>query len=272
MLKKLTLLHLCILLLAACSQTLTSNQALAVKQTSIILKEPIPEAFIPRAVSIVAIGDSLTEGVGDNNEEGGYLSYLSRLLESKKSFSEIEVNNFGKKGHRTEQLFERLIEEEIRLAIMEADIVTITIGGNDVMKVVKENIFNLELDLFQKEITAYSERLTKIIETLRTINEDATIVLIGIYNPFSTWFSDIKEINLIVDEWNKVSHEVVDQYTKTLFVEINELFLDNSENMLYDDHFHPNDQAYEQIATRVFEELEKINERSYTVRKEESID
>ena len=40
-------------------------------------------------------------------------------------------------------------------------------GGNDVMKVVRQDLFNLKRDAFDKELLAYKERYSKIVEGIR---------------------------------------------------------------------------------------------------------
>lgn len=44
----------------------------------------------------MAIGDSLTEGVGDESENGGYVGILNNTFEDNNL--NITVDNFGKKG------------------------------------------------------------------------------------------------------------------------------------------------------------------------------
>lgn len=273
--KQTTLLFICTVLLASCSLLDKDAAFTPVKATSVNLKKSIPVDFIPRPLQLVAVGDSLTEGVGDSTKQGGYLPYLASMLEADKGIREIEITNFGKKGNRTEQLSNRLNSPEISSAIQNADMVAITIGGNDIMSVVKDNIFRLELEVFQQEKEDYVSRVEQIIKVVRQDNRDAAIVLIGVYNPFNFWFSEIEEMNKVVDEWNEATQHLIEQHPNTLFVEIDDIFLNNKENLLFDDHFHPNDRGYELIAKRVFEELEddalkELSKRSYTVLKEES--
>ena len=51
---------------------------------------------------IVSIGDSLTEGVGDETESGGYVGILNHTFEDNQL--NIRIENYGKKGNRTDQL------------------------------------------------------------------------------------------------------------------------------------------------------------------------
>ena len=99
---------------------------------------------------IVSIGDSLTEGIGDQTESGGYVGILNQTFEDNQL--NIRIENYGKKGNRTDQLLKRLDQDDIASAIKKADIVLITIGANDIMKVVKNNILNLTTEPFNREI------------------------------------------------------------------------------------------------------------------------
>src|SRR5690625_2777462 len=69
------------------------------------------EFFIQRDVDIVAIGDSLTQGVGDVTNEGGYIGILDKTINHQEKI--VSFENFGKAGHRTDQLLKRLDDPEI---------------------------------------------------------------------------------------------------------------------------------------------------------------
>ena len=256
-------------MIAACSHSNSASHAgIPFKEVTIQEKEQVPENFLPRPLRIVAAGDSLTQGVGDSTESGGYLPYLENLL-LKKGIREISVENFGVKGHRTDQLLRKLGEDEVRSAVENADLVTVTIGGNDMMKIIRQNIFDLEMELFEEEKEAYASRIAGIMERVHSINPEAAVVLIGFYNPFFSWFSDIAEMNQVVEDWNRMSREVVERYENGIFVEIDEIFLDLNQNLLFEDYFHPNDQGYELISEEVFEQVdgekhEDLIKRTYT--------
>lgn len=208
--------------------------------------------FFPKPLHITAIGDSLTKGVGDETNQGGYLKYLQSDLLTLKSVKNVEIENFGVTGHRTIQLLDRMENETVKKSIQHADVVLITIGGNDMMKIVKDNFLNLQLDVFEAEIDNYEKRLNTILKTVRKNNTDAKIVLIGLYNPFLEWFSDIEEFQTFIDEWNATSKSVLNRYKDAYFVDISDVFLHSEENLLYEDHFHPNNRGYELIASKVF--------------------
>ncbi|WP_173106497.1 SGNH/GDSL hydrolase family protein [Bacillus sp. KH172YL63] len=218
-------------------------------------KENPNETFIPKNLKVVSLGDSLTQGVGDSTKKGGYVPYLEKQLETLDGVKDAQFHNYGVKGNRTDQLLKKLKKDEVKASIQDSDLVLITIGGNDVMKIFRENLSHLKLDVFQQEKRQYQLRLQEIIETVRGYNPDAGIVLLGLYNPFNTWFSDIEEVNQVIHNWNEASEEVLSGYDKTLFVKIEDLFIDTGDTLLYDDYFHPNDEGYKLIADRMFTDL-----------------
>ncbi|MFZ7944305.1 MULTISPECIES: SGNH/GDSL hydrolase family protein [Bacillaceae] len=269
-----TPLILLVLLLCSCNQ---SNPLMLHQEKKVAAQvlAQIPADFYPRKLTIVSAGDSLTQGVGDSTGQGGYLPYLKTMLEKEKGIQEVDFYNFGVKGNRTTQLLKRLKTPEMKDVLQRADLIILTIGGNDIMKVVKDNISNLQISDFIKEKDSYRGHLTQIIDTIVQENPNASIVLVGLYNPFSMWFSDIKEMDQIVAEWNQVGQHVIANYPHTYFVEIEDVFLNAAENLLYTDHFHPNDKGYELIAERLNETLSErvipdLGNMPYTVSTEEN--
>jgi len=224
---------------------------------------------------VVSAGDSLTQGVGDSTDQGGYLPYLKTMLEKEKGIKEVDISNFGVTGNRTTQLLKRLQSQEVRNQLQKADLVILTIGGNDIMKVVRDNISNLKISVFAEEKKSYITHLKQIMDVIVQENPQASIVLVGLYNPFSQVFSNIEEMNQIVSDWNQAGKSVIANYPNAYFVEIEDLFLNTNEDLLYTDNFHPNDKGYELIAGRLNQTLKKrtlpdLEKKSLMVSKEEN--
>jgi len=249
------------LLLSGCSGGIAATAtgtATGDHDTGLTPKSEIPDDFIPRELRIASIGDSLTKGVGDETNQGGYTSLLEEKLLNEKDVKSVTLENFGVKGHKTTDLLNRLQNEEVQEGIADADIIIITIGGNDIMKIVKENLFDLSLYVFEKEQAKYEVRLQKVLENIRSHNSEAEIVLVGLYNPFG-WFIDLStEINTIVDNWNEGSERVLSTFDYTKFVVVDDVFSQTSDNLLSEDEFHPNAKGYKIISERIFEAI--INE------------
>jgi lysophospholipase L1-like esterase len=208
-------------------------------------------------LKIVAIGDSLTQGVGDETESGGYVGILNNTFEDNNL--NIKIENYGKKGNRTDQLLKRLEKEEIAASIRKADLVFITIGANDIMKVVKSNFTNLKLELFEEERLAYVERLKAIFDKINEINPDTQIYLIGFYNPFELYFKDIEELGIIMNNWNDAGRLVTEEYENVNYIPVADLFSQRTIELLADDYFHPNTSGYKLMAKRVLENVDEVS-------------
>lgn len=197
--------------------------------------------------NIVTIGDSLTQGVGDQTKRGGYVGILERTINANKN--NTTFLNFGKRGLRSEQLIKRLEEEEITSALSSADIILITVGANDIMQVAKENIMDLNLSDFIEERLVYEQNLEIIVEKIRQISPKSDIYFIGFYNPFEQYFQDIEELEQIVDLWNTTTKKITEENEDMTFIPIDDLF--HTGDLMADDHFHPNYNGYHVIAERV---------------------
>ncbi|HFI2692743.1 SGNH/GDSL hydrolase family protein [Streptococcus suis] len=220
----------------------------------------------------VALGDSLTEGVGDTTGQGGFVPLLAQSLTNDYGY-EVDYQNFGISGNTSNQILKRMKEkQELKLALQEANLLTITVGGNDLRKVIIKNIANLKLSTFDKPAKEYGKRLESIIQVARKDNPSLPIYVVGIYNPFFLSLPELTEMQVIVDKWNTTTEETVAKYENVYFVGINDLLYrglegeagisqlnqSQSNNLLFEeDQFHPNNTGYEIIKKAV---LEKMNE------------
>lgn len=226
------------------------------KELSKEFKEAIQSTvslFTSEERHIVAIGDSLTQGVGDNSEQGGYVGILDKHLNADKQV--VTFENYGKRGNRSDQLLKRLNDPEIAESITTADIVIITIGANDIMQVLKENFTNITYEAFSEERGNYEQRLQQIFKKLNELNPEASVYLVGFYNPFEQYFHYIKELDMIVDDWNNTSKQIAEENGAT-FIPTKDLFMSTEEvNLFADDHFHPNSYGYQLMAKRILNYL-----------------
>jgi lysophospholipase L1-like esterase len=251
--KKWGIYFIVLLMMAGCSaQPASTQEEISMREVGLTEPLTIAEDFFPKDMNIVALGDSLTEGVGDSTKSGGYLAYLEGKLLAHKAIKNVAITNLGKRGLRITQLDE--VINKNKDVLQQADMIMITIGGNDMMKVVRSHFFDLSYSLFEKEQKKFAIKLEKLLETLRSINEDAPIVLLGLYNPFGS-LQAIPEVEQVIQLWNEGSKEIMDRYENTVFVEVADLFT-NRDDVLYSDQFHPNDLGYQLMAERVYERLE----------------
>ena len=87
----------------------------------------------------VAIGDSLTEGVGDTTNQGGFVPLLAQSLTDTYDY-QVTDSNYGVSGNTSKQILQRMQEKtDIQKSLVKADMMTLTVGGNDVMAVIRKN-------------------------------------------------------------------------------------------------------------------------------------
>lgn len=215
----------------------------------------LPEYFIPKRIHVVGLGDSLTEGMGDERLRGGYFGRITEKMNSWKGVKEVTVSNLAKRGRKSSQLIDSFDEKQVQSTLMEADVIFLTIGGNDMMEIVKRHIFNLTLEPFYRGLKTFDSRLSEIFGTIRSLNSEAMIVVIGLYNPFSIVTDDVKEFDEIVEVWNKTieMYSVLDG--KSCFVPVNDLFDSNATMVYHTDFFHPNAFGYEEMTNRILKEI-----------------
>ncbi len=231
----------------------------------------LKSALTQKRLNYVAIGDSLTEGVGDQTNQGGFIPLLSNAI-SETSDVNVVSQNFGVAGNTSTQIYKRMTKEKkIQSAIKKADVITITVGGNDVMKVIRTQLTNLTENSFEKPAQTYQKQLTEIFDFIRDNNPNAQVYVLGIYNPFYLNFPDITEMQDIINHWNQTTQETIAQQKQMYFVPINDLLYQGvngskgvttsdgevqtiTNNALFEeDHFHPNNIGYQIMSDAVAE-------------------
>ncbi|HEL1296868.1 TPA: SGNH/GDSL hydrolase family protein [Streptococcus equi subsp. zooepidemicus] len=227
------------------------------------------------SLNYIAIGDSLTEGVGDLTNQGGFVPLLSGDLGDYFNAT-VNTENYGVSGNTSQQILTRMTEnKEITEQLKKANLMTLTVGGNDVLAVIRKNLANLKVSSFKKPARQYQERLRKILDLARKDNQDLPIFVLGIYNPFYLNFQELTEMQTVINDWNKKTQEVVDDYDHVYFVPINDLLykgVDGKEGIVQStgeqttivndalfsgDHFHPNNTGYQIMSDAVMETIRK---------------
>lgn len=176
-------------------------------------------------VTYIALGDSIAYGTGAADDEGYtdlFAAHLNRV------FGEGDYNNLAEDGMTSDELLYLLTvpgdTKGVQAAVTDADIITISIGGNDLLGTFIQALlgvimddylnpdfsidfdalladlamweldpttqpqFNLMIATFAEEIpeivTNHAENWGMIISIIRTFNPDAEIYVNTVYNPF----------------------------------------------------------------------------------------
>ncbi|PLT35276.1 GDSL family lipase [Bacillus sp. V5-8f] len=198
-------------------------------------------------LTIVALGDSLTRGTGDETGKG----YVGLVTEDvKKRFEgKVTVHNLGINGQTSRELRKQVKQREVRRQLGAADTILITIGGNDLFRG-GQTLLDYSPGSLSKLQVNFIQNLTSILKDVRGANHNATIFFVGLYNPFIK-LEDGDETSRVVREWNRLSEETSAAFSNVVFVPTYDIFQLSVDDYLYTDRFHPNKQGYRLIAERV---------------------
>lgn len=215
----------------------------------------IPPNFIPQTVIITALGDSLSQGVGDTENRGGYAGRLALEMSQWPGVEGIALENTAKRGRRSDQLLALFQQGQLNGPLSNADYVVMTIGGNDVMRIVKRDLFSLNVEAFAEELVLYGSRFETIYDAIRSLNPTAPLIVVGLYNPFSLVTDEVEEFDEIIASYNGVMEETLEGDPLACFVPVSDLFAGNENLVYHTDFFHPNSKGYDLMAERVAERM-----------------
>ncbi|NDI34456.1 GDSL-type esterase/lipase family protein [Chengkuizengella sediminis] len=201
-------------------------------------------------IVILSLGDSLTEGTGDKTQNG-YVGVVRELLEEKEN-KPVYLRPFAVDGYTTDQLLDFIMTQSgTRTTIKEANLILMTIGGNDMFSPGNEII----IDSARESMSPALENLKKIFSEIHTLNSEADIIYVGLFNPF-TEIDEDGEISLFVQEWNNEVFKITTGYKQALFIPTYDLFYKNTKNYLSSDVYHPNEEGYKRIGERIVNALQ----------------
>ena len=250
-----------------------------------------------QTLTLTALGESLTFGVGDTTNKGGYVGLIKTKLDQKQALT-VTTHNYGKTGDRSDQIKQRVLDsKQLQADLKKADVITMTVGGNDLMKVLQQNFNSLAenklSNAMPKAKAQYAAELQSLLTTVRQYNKTAPIFLISVYNPFYVYFPTLTQMQQYTDEWNEVTKDTIANEAKIYFVDVNkqlsegqyygrskatlqknattdlndvadskleQLLSDDKEKNDYlsdEDHFHPNDKGYRYITSRLYQVMLK---------------
>ena len=184
----------------------------------------------PGGLVYVALGDSAAQGIGASRPERGYVGLLAERLRAATG-RPVQVVNLSASGARIDDL---LREQLPRLAGLDADVVTVAIGGNDVRAYDRQ---------------AFEEQVDRLVAAL----------------PAGTFVADVPYY--MHGRWERRAQQAADAVTERaraaglVPVPLHEALRDEGWSAMLDqfaaDWFHPNDRGHRVWADAFWAEISR---------------
>ena len=204
------------------------------------------EIMFFQPILYTALGDSLTAGFGffPNSFVEDYVQLTEQTLRNK-----VLTNNYAIPGMTSGQLVYELTNPEVRNSIYHANIITITIGGNDLLHANREFKRSQNPTVFPSTLNQFEQNMLTIKKEIEQIKSETiepyTLRVIGLYNPFP----ELSYSQYWIFALNNVLATIVEPHGK--FVDIYPIFAYNK-NLISFDKLHPNKKGYKAIAQELY--------------------
>jgi len=200
-------------------------------------------------IRTVILGDSVARGTGDETGEG-IGGAIDKELQRRAVAHEKHVN-LGVNGARTADLLTQLESPSVRRFVAEANVIVVSIGGNDLFGDVAGRTGDRPPDPVAA-MNKTEEQVAKVIASIRSVNKSARIFYVGLYNPFvASKFGAMA--NPAVAEWTSRLTRRYSGDANLTIVQTSDVF--SYQDRLSADRFHPGAEGYRIIGRRIGESI-----------------
>lgn len=197
-----------------------------------------------QTLHVVALGDSLAYGAGDESGEG-ITGRLDDELRAR-GVTAVETVNLGVNGAQTNDVLARLKQERVRKTVGAADAVVLSAGANDLFRSPhsREEILRNPEAIAERILG----RLETIVAEIHRINPRARVLLLGGYNPVPRHEWAIL-INQYLGVWDQLLAGRFEQDRRVTLVRMADIV--TAQRLSRYDSFHPGSAAYREAAKRI---------------------
>lgn len=198
----------------------------------------------------VALGDSLSVGIGAILKPG-FVKRYAKMAEHTLGRKVIPFV-FARHGSTSGDLLKKLDEPIVKLILREAEIITISTGGNDLRKAAKLYLKNNDSGVVKKALEQYNLNIKSIllkIDFIKRRRKTPYIIrLVDVYNPMP----DRTDAQMWVKRFQRELKALEEKNIKV--TNIFEQFKGKEDQLMFIDKLHPNADGYQVIA----EQLHKL--------------
>ncbi|MDN4075608.1 GDSL-type esterase/lipase family protein [Fictibacillus terranigra] len=200
----------------------------------------------------LALGDSVIQGRGSN--QGGFIKMANNEM-SALTFKKVQLDNQGISGATSSDLLTYLSSPGMSDRVKSADIITINIGGNDLVKLALKEGPVKALQDYQNVKSTYEKNLIDIFSLIRKENPHAILVYNELYNAVDSEESFYPATKKLLNDWNLIAYETTSNYKPSVVIPSSEVLKpENRKEWIYDT-IHPNEKGHERIARQMIKAL-----------------
>lgn len=200
----------------------------------------------------MVLGDSIAYGEGlKNPQEACYGKYVADT-------NGYDYKNYAVSGQKSSELLAMISEESLVSDLKKADIICISIGGNDFLKnnpsdLIFDAVLENDYSGFDKVAVDFYANLCGIVDSIKNVNKNAVILIQNLYNPQNGELKDI--IQNGVDRLNDALYRYEENNPdKIVVVDVQSALKGDSDNFAKDG-IHPSAKGNEIIAKVILEKL-----------------
>lgn len=162
-------------------------------------------------INYVSLGDSIASGYGLDGYDadadfvtGSYETLFKSYLQS--GIGEVNGESYAVDGSTSSDLLNLLQNNtNVRNSIKKADVITISIGGNDLSKPAKSQIvtsFITGYDALKQELATavnnYNINVSAIVSEINSLNSNVKVLFTSLFNPYKSLSTATNNVTLVV--------------------------------------------------------------------------
>ncbi|OYD08937.1 SGNH/GDSL hydrolase family protein [Paludifilum halophilum] len=192
-----------------------------------------------KPITYLALGDSLTEGVGAARPDSCFAAQYFRHI---KVSERCRMRNMGISGLTSLELYSLIETPAIRKLLPRVSHITITTGGCDFIDWYESGRHFMELVRTMRRVRAQVEQLLQLV---RQANDSATIYMLGFYLPLPAYEMGFLLGSRVLRSVNRAYREICKK-NRVQLIDPFDSFLHRRD--FFFDEVHPNQQGYDALA------------------------
>ena len=211
-------------------------------------------------IDYVVLGDSISLGINSyGNKTFSYSDYLKIYLDNNNLLHEY-YPHYVKSKYKIDELNQDIINNKIILfndrtynikkELREADLITIAIGMDNLVEILKNNQ-NKDFKDIQIFLDNLINQMDKLLKNITSINK-TQIVLLGYYNPSKIYNKTIERIFAYLND----NYSILSKKYKVTYVDIYNIVKNNALCLSNQNDYHLTSKGYLKIAEEI---IKKVN-------------